>query len=61
MKFPEPWGEGFDVDILFRAECSKVSCFFAHLAVGLFACPYLLQEKASLIMAVKGTEDPVLN
>lgn len=43
-EFPDPWGERFDADILFRAECSQVQSsgcgspyFFLSAAGGNFA------------------------
>ena len=38
-EFPEPWGEGFDGDILYRAESSKVSHSVYFLAMNLCIAP----------------------
>ena len=54
--FPELWGEGFDGEILFRAECSLGYHSAYCLAVSLCICSHLLQEEVSLRMAEQGTD-----
>lgn len=40
-EFPDPWEEGFDRNIPFRTECSKVSHpLHKCLAVGLYLYPF---------------------
>ena len=53
-QFIEPWGDGFDGDIPFRAECSEVSpLHIFQLWVSI--CSHLLKEEASLMMAEQDT------
>lgn len=47
--FSEPWGEGFNRDILFSTESSRVSHYC--LAEGLCVSSHLLQEEAPLMVA----------
>ena len=63
LSFPflrvEPRGEGFDGDILFRAECSKIFHSAYFLATALYLFPSAaggIFEEASLMMAEQGTD-----
>ena len=49
--FPETCWEGFDGDIPFRTEFSKVSCSLHGLAVRLCVCSHRLQKEASQMQA----------
>ena len=54
-QFIEPWGDGFDGDIPFRAECSEVSpLHIFQLWVSI--CSHLLKEEASMTAARQGTD-----
>jgi hypothetical protein len=53
---PKPWGEGFDGDIPFRAECSQTVSQISLWKMS--GCSYLLQKEVSLMVAEQGTDLP---
>lgn len=57
IEHPELWGEGFDEDITFMTECSKIS-YSLHIIQlwGLGTSSPLLQEEVSLMMVEQDTD-----
>lgn len=56
---PEPCREGFDGEILFRAEYTKVSDSSRNIWLGLCVCSNLLQEETYALMTGQGTDPRV--
>lgn len=53
---PKWWEEGFDGDIPFSFECSKVTHILRSVQLCVCICSHLLQER-SLMMAEQGTDE----